>query len=423
MTRFQKILIGIFIAYVAVCIPVMVTQLQMRPSQVFISDAADYHNGAAHLVNNGMYTIDGQHPFLEREPGQSIYLAAIYSVFGVGNRYAVFIIQMLAYFGVCLLFIKRLQHSTSDAAALSCLWFLLFLPSIYHILFSFNRELLTLSLFLVVTQAVFGLLKKPTWIDTIVCGAALGFLLITYSPFVYFPVAFIPLLFWYRIAWKYIAVITILMILPLLMWAVRNERITNEFCLTRCNSTVMVWYVRGEQAEHISGVEPFMCLWAEYVSRDWSQRSPYCSFNRVKNMRWPDGVRGTSQQMMRIGEAGKAKIKAHPLNYISFSLFDIIELHLPYLGWGRMYNILASIGQAILYAGIIAAAVKLIRKKIIWKKEYVLLALIMAYTTAVFIVTDATPRYLMPIIFCYCVFAAIGFEWMVRKKKSKRAKK
>lgn len=415
MNRFTRTVAVLFLVYAAISGTVIASQLQMPADQVFVSDAGDYHNGAVNLVMKGKYSVDGEHAFVEREPGQSMYLAVIYRIFGVGNRPVVYIFQMLAYFGASLLFVHRLRRFISDRAVLLTLGFLLFLPSIYHVVYSFNREFLTLALFMIVAQAVVGLMQRPRWIDALVAGAAFGFLLITYSPFIYLPVALLPLLLVVRIPWKHVVCITLLTIIPVLFWALRNQRVTHEFCLTRCNSTVQIWHVRGIQAEELHGIEPIMCLWAEYVSRDWSNRSFACSFNHVKNMQWPNGVRGPSDEMKAIGEAGMAKIKAHFLNYLWFSVIDIIELYLPYLGWGRMYNVLASIGQLILYIGCLAGIVGFIRRKIAWNTWYLIPLLIMAYTTAVFIVTDATPRYLMPIIFCYCLLAGIGFDWFLKR--------
>lgn len=418
MIRFTRTVAALFIVYAAIGGTVIASQLQIPANQVFVSDAGDYHNGAANLVTKGKYSVDGEHAFVEREPGQSIYLAVIYRIFGVGNRPVVYIFQMLLYFGASLLFVHRLRKLITDRAALLTLSFLLFLPSIYHVVYSFNRELLTLVLFMIVAQAVVVLMQRPRWIDACIAGAAFGYLLITYSPFIYLPVAFLPLLLWIRIPWKHVAAITLLTILPVVFWALRNEKITHELCLTRCNSTVQIWYVRGEQAENVKGVEAFWCLWAEYVSRDWSNRSWACSFNHVKNTKWPNGIEGSPAELKAIGEAGKVKIKANFGSYVVFSLFDIIELHLPYLGWGRFYNVVASIGHFAMYIGTLGALVGFIRRKIRWQRWYLIPLLIMSYTTAVFIATDATPRYLMPIIFCYCLFAAIGFDAMFRREST-----
>ena len=146
------------------------------------------------------------------------------------------------------------------------------------------------------------------------------------------------------------------------------------------------------------------------VFTDWTGRSPQCSFNGLMHQRWPNGV-PRDVDHSAVTQESQAKIKANLPSYLWFSAVDTIELHLPYLGggWSRAYNIYASLTMLMLYIGFVFGLTSVLRR------EYVLWFLLLGYNTAVFILTDATPRYLMPVIFCYALFAGIGYDWLIKK--------
>ncbi len=50
-----------------------------------------------------------------------------------------------------------------------------------------------------------------------------------------------------------------------------------------------------------------------------------------------------------------------------------------------------------------------------FRPENLLWATIIVYNTLVFILTDATPRYLVPVLFCYAVFSAIGYDRLLKR--------
>jgi hypothetical protein len=180
-------------------------------------------------------------------------------------------------------------------------------------------------------------------------------------------------------------------------------------CLTGCYRAALQWHVRGEQAEHIGiNFEPARCLIAEYVTRDWTGRSDYCSFNGVWHRKWPAGFVGVPEDA-EITREGQAKILANMPSYLWFSLFEVVELHLPYVnGWGRAYNLSAILWTALVYLGC-ALSVPFLRRK-----EYLLFAAFIAYVTALFSLTDATPRYLVPILHCYAFLAVLGYTGLQR---------
>jgi hypothetical protein len=105
-----------------------------------------------------------------------------------------------------------------------------------------------------------------------------------------------------------------------------------------------------------------------------------------------------------IARAGAENILRNFPHYLWFSLFEILELHLPFVnGWGFAYNALAALSMVILYGGLLFSLPR------IFRREYGIFIAFILYSMLIYTATDATPRYLLPIVFCYSVFAAVGY--------------
>lgn len=382
---------------------------------IFGGDAADYSKGAINLLLHGFYSIDGITPFFDREPGMSFFLVPVYAVFSIESVVGLAFVQGLLIFLAAWFFCKEASRLTGERAAGICFLLLLTSGSLFHTVFSAYRECLALALLLVFSGLFLSYERDRQWWKPLLMGLVFGFLILTYYPFIFFPPA---LLFVWRVRKQPLRDATIVLVLCYLavgVWALRNHAQTGTFAVIDDRRTVIMWYVRGEQAEHLRGIEPFMCLWAEYISRDWTGRSPQCSFNGLMHRRWPNGVE-SGVDYSELEKESKAKIKANLPSYLWFSAVDTIELHLPYLGggWSHLYNIYASLSMLTLYIGLLFGLTSVV------KREYVLWFLLIGYNTAVFILTDATPRYLMPVIFCYALFAGIGYDRLITKISRKR---
>jgi hypothetical protein len=171
-----------------------------------------------------------------------------------------------------------------------------------------------------------------------------------------------------------------------------------------------MWYVRGEQAERVTGRMPLKCLIAEYLTRDWTGLSDACSFNGLMHRKWPDGF-DLSADYGDVEGAAIRKIRSHLLNYFNFSSYEVLELHLPFLGggWSRAYNEYASLTMFMLYVGFFLGLPKILRRK------HALWIAFIGFNTLIFILTDATPRYLLPVLFCYAIIAGIGYDWLLKR--------
>ncbi len=372
-------------------------------------DAFQYDTLARSLATKGMFSLDGVAPFFEREPGYSVFLAGVYVAFGVGNYTAAFVVQGLLHVCAMYVFIRSVRPFLSGVAPVLLAVFLLFSPPVFHALFSLTRESLALSLAMFVSASTFTLLRRPSIGWAFLSGALLGALVLVNIPFLLFPVGFAAMLLWWKVPWRLVLLALVTCISVVVPWGLRNLAHRDMLCLTGCYRSALQWYVRGEQAQHIGvGAEPAMCLWAEYVSRDWSDRSPYCSFNGVWHLKWPEGFVGVPEDA-QVASDGQAKILTHLPSYLWFSLFEVVELHLPYVnGWGRAYNLAAVIWTAIVYVGCILS-LSLLRRR-----EYLLIAAFVGYVTLLYALTDATPRYLVPILHCYAFLAVLGYTGLQR---------
>ncbi len=385
---------------------------------VLSGDAVQYDALARSLVSRSMFSLDGITPFFEREPGYSVFLALVYVIFGVGSYVAVFAIQAILHFLATVVFVRSVRPFLVGKAWVFLVILLLFAPPVFHALFALTRESLALSFCMLLTAAIFSLARNPTYGMALLVGALMGALILVSAPFLLFPVGLAALLLWWNVPWTRVALCIGIAAAVVSPWAIRNEVHRGMPCLTGCYRQALQWYVRGEQSEHIGiGSEPAMCLWAEYVSRDWTARSSYCNFNAVWHAKWPDGFIGVPEDALATAE-GKSKIRANVANYLWFSLFEVVELHLPYVnGWGREYNVLAVLWTAVVYLG---CALSLLRLR---RTEYLLFAAFMLYLTGVYSLTDATPRYLVPILHCYAFLAVLGYtglrSWLAAPSSSR----
>lgn len=395
-------------AFILIWFMLLPGRLAVPSSATFVDDASQYNAVAVNLVQKGMYSLDGIEPFFAREPGMSVFLAGIYSVFGIENRVAIFAIQMLLVLAASLFFASEFRKGAGDRAAGIFLLLMTLCAPVYHVIFTPVREALALGMALVLAGCVMRLVRTRDWRFAACAGIVIGLLSVTYTTFLLLPVLLVPLLLLLKVRWTHAMVMLMLAVSAIAPWGLRNKHLTGDLCLTGCNRGALQWYIRGVQTEKLTGFEPFRCLWSEYASRDWTGRSDACSFNGVMRQRWPDGFKATPEDVIA-GKEGMKTILSHFPNYLWVSFTDVFELHLPYVnGWGFGYNALAALSMVLIYVGMLFSLAS-------WKKRFVWpLLVLIAYNTAVFSLTDATPRYLLPVIFCYMALSGIGYAKLLR---------
>lgn len=380
---------------------------------VFSSDALDYSTGAKNLLLHGFYTFDGVHPFIDREPVMSTFLAVVYAFSGIENGVAVAAVQALILFFSAWFFVRRLSLITGERAAGIAFFLILISGSVLHTVFSAYRECLLQSLLLIFTGYAIRRNDDPAWVPMLM-GLLLGLIILTYYSFVFLPIFLLAAWLTERRSLRELGIIFLIGGMTVSLWGFRNMSYDGHFRIIDNRRTAVMWYVRGEQAEQIHGLEPFWCLYSEYISRNWDGRSSACSFNGLMHRRWPDGF-DMQKDYADVAAAGKAKILAHFPSYLWFSVFEVLELHAPYVGggWSRAFNVYAAFTQLLLGIGFLLGIFCLRDRRI---APVVFLAL---YNTGAFILTDATPRYMLPVFFCYAAIAGIGYNWLLQHTKQR----
>lgn len=381
----------------------------------FESDAKDYSRGAVNLLSQGFYSVDGENPFMEREPGMSLFLVPVFALFGVENVLALLIVQCLLFFICALFFGNEIREWYGARIAGLTFTLLLTSGSIIHSLFMGTREALSISLFLIATTLTLRALRRNRMIDWILIALPLSWLILTYFPILLLPLG-IGVLFFSQARYRSgIFIFLLVLSIPIIGWGMRNASYDGQFRIIGNQRTAVMWYVRGEQAERVHGLEPLRCLYAEYVSRDWTGRSDACSFNGLMHAKWPNGFDRT-KDYSDVALAGQEKIRANILSYLNFSFFEILELHIPFVGGGfsTTFNVFVAATGLLLYIGFFLGLPLFFRsKKWIWLVP-------IAYNVLVYTLTDATPRYLVPFLLFYALIAAFGYDRLLawREKRS-----
>ncbi|MEQ1849567.1 MAG: glycosyltransferase family 39 protein [Candidatus Peribacteraceae bacterium] len=376
----------------------------------FTNDAFHYSQGAINLLTQGLYSIDGIHAFLEREPGMSFFLAVTYGLFGIENIFALLLVQIVALYIAAALLAKELYRWYGQTIAAVSFALILTSGSIAHALFTANREALTTILTMLIVTLFLRAVRTRRLMHWLILAIPLAYAVLTYFPILLLPFG-IAVLFSVRPGYRVGVMITLFVMSGLVsLWALRNATIDGNFRVIANQRTAVMWYVRGEQAERVHGLEPLRCLYAEYVTRNWNGRSDACSFNGLMHRKWPDGF-DYSLDMSDIAKSGQAKIMQNISSYLNFSLFEIVELHIPFVGGGmsRLFNVYAALTHLLLFIGC-AIGLCTLRREYRW-----LWLMPIAYNIAVYILTDATPRYLVPFLPLYAVLAAFGYDVLLRR--------
>lgn len=369
---------------------------------ILIDDASVYNLTARNFLQHYTYTLDGTTPYFGREPGYSVFLAFIYSMFGVQNTFAVFLAQVMIGTISTFIFTRELVHWLPKPSVQIFTWLLLLYPSVWVAHMSILRESITLSLFLISGNFLLRSLRNQKSKDAIWTGVLVGILILVDAPFFLLPFFILPFLYFYKIKLRTLCIITISCIVILLPWTVRNYTLTGSTCIAGCNRADLQWAVRGIQAKDLRGMEPMYCLYSEYISRNYDNRSPSCGFNAVMHRIFPTGFTGSAADA-KLGAEGKQLIKENFVWYAWHSLFEVVELHLPNVNsWGFVYNSWLALYTCFVFFGILLG----IRH---FYTIYWLLLAIVIYTIGIYTLSDAIPRYLIPILFCYCIFSSIGY--------------
>lgn len=404
----RHVVLTLLCLFVVVWAALLTRYLFVVPLNVtYSNDAEGYHAQAVHLLHDGMMSIDGARASTEHEPGYILFLAGVYALFGDGNRIAVFIMQTAIFAASAVLFGSVIKRRFSSGVGIAVTGLLLFLPSTFDFSYRVNREMLALAFFLFSTAFLLRFAVSRRAIDAVFSGVFLGCLALTY--FLFAPLAVIlPFCAAFLLRFPPSRAALIMMI-PILMAGVlvaRNARYDGaDQCLAPgCVRGAFAWYVRGEQVQALHGLDPLRCLWAEYVTRDFSGLPEECSFGGVLARRWPDGFVGHEADIRRAAAESRVIIMRHPFSALRLWAAAVIEYHLPFFASGKIYNILTTIMTAFLAFGMLASLP-------LWRRRDIFFFVIpLLYGTAAFAMLDVVPRYRFPVVFSCVMLAVLGWR-------------
>ena len=206
------------------------------------NDTVLYGDLAKNLVERHVYgfTVPGgaPRPTLIRVPGYPFFLAACFTVFGVGKYQAVLWVQMVIDLLSCCMMADLAQRVWGERAGVAALWLAMCCPFTANYVGAALTE--TLSLFCI-AAAFYGMERWRTeglgfsrWLWLV--AAALAYAVLLRPEQGLLAAAVVPKMLW--MAWRSfgtirstmpVVVMAICVVLPLVPWAVRNEHVFHVF--------------------------------------------------------------------------------------------------------------------------------------------------------------------------------------------------
>jgi 4-amino-4-deoxy-L-arabinose transferase-like glycosyltransferase len=382
-----------------------------------IWDEHDYDRLAANLVLHHEYASTVGTPTAMRPPLYPAFLAAVYSLFGVGNYQAVRLFQVgLGLLNVAIAY--RLGTRAFGRSAGTCLAGLL---AVYPSMVGFNNLLLTEVLFttLLCASCTFLVesLESPSLPKVAAAGVTLGLGALTRSVLWIFPA---PLILFLLLAWR----------LPL-----RRRLVAASVFAAAFAATIAPWSIRNTRLERTfipidtMGGRNFMMGNYEYTPlyRAWDAISIEGARNWYEVLLASDpSVAGTTQGQRdkRAFQYGKAYVLAHPAqtfqrDVMKFFNFWGLERELV-AGLGRGYfgsvSAPALVGATVLIFGgyalaMLAGAFGMVMAPPADRRVHLLLLMVVGFICAMHAITFGHSRYhlpLMPIVLAYAASAAVN---------------
>ncbi len=206
-------------------------------------DSLVYGEIAENLLQHGRYALSGQglalHSTLIRLPGYPLFLAACFSVFGIGNYAAATILQIALDLAACLLIAaaaRRMVPARFGRAAMhATLWLAALCPFTAVYAASPLTEGPTIFAIALALWSAIRFLERPRWPFALCLTFAVTWAALLRPDGVLIAFALVPVLLWnlrgrmtgqtYRMA----IVCALLALVPFAVWAVRNAMVFHIF--------------------------------------------------------------------------------------------------------------------------------------------------------------------------------------------------
>lgn len=402
LLRTEWLLVILFAILFAVLLP---GRMAVPTEVLFADDASEYDRIARAFLDGTVIPTD-------REPGYPLFLSLAYFIGGEGSRIAIFVLQALLHVGASVVFARSLSAITSRRASLFALGFLLLFPEVFHLIFTVYREGVAMDLVLLFCASFMHLSRSHSARWLTVAAFAIALLGLTYFPLVP-PLALLLIVtaFVRALSWKQVVLLGCGLLVPLGAWMAALSQTDVQCLVPGCERSGLAWHVRGQQVLSLSFLDPPRCLFVEYVTRDLDSIPRSCQF-------WKE-VQYLSDEQIPVdvaGDTGKELVLQYPLLHIWTSMWWFVEYHFPYFnGWGMKYNALAALSTLILLVGCFLS----IRTR--WTREMWLLAGFALAAALFFAVINVEPRYRMPMLGVYVLFASVGYSSLLERWQRKQA--
>jgi hypothetical protein len=208
----------------------------------FDSDSEVYGTIAKNLLLHHAYALDGPfRPTLVRLPGYPLFLAAIFSVFGIGKYAPVRPIQMVVDLVSCLLIAGFVRDRASRCAAHWALWLAALCPftaNLTAVPLTETNSIFCVALALFAAGRLIGRIRSQgrlPWGYLTLTAFALGSAILLRPDGGLLAAAIVPAIWWYRrrvaarASLRAALICSLLVVLPLVPWTIRNYRVFHVF--------------------------------------------------------------------------------------------------------------------------------------------------------------------------------------------------
>lgn len=367
------------------------------------------------------------------------FLTLLYKIFGHNVR-MVYFMQILLFSVSCILVFLITKEIFNERAAGYTAFFTAICPTLANYAIYLYSE--SFSVFILIF-CIFSILKaKGTQLAKwyVISGLLLGFMVLCKAVMIFF---IVPVMFYLYINKRTIKIILLFLmfILPVISWSLKNYFAFGSFRLADRGGMVLLIraYKTGDSIEKMK--ETAVYAFSEYLgsrffpdpaveSRDFLFQDDYRVHREYAALLKEGKGPAYADDFMR--RKAILIIKQHPIKYLLQTPIEFLRLlsfmYLPSLNEKSAIDRFEKIRNGPVILSAIRGAYKLTAflilfmsiagicfRKIIWQKEFIVLAVIL-YVNLAYGLLYGYPRYSVPLIPFYFIFAVVGVMRICRQK-------
>jgi len=417
------------------------------------SDGAYYNEIANNLIEGKGFIYQGERAKIV--PGYPLFIAYVYSFFGIDNYLAVRIIQIILFaLSICLIYKIGYQLFNKKIALFSS-----FIMSIFYVFpFSankFDREILMMFLLVLLTYFLYQTYLKTKIRYFFLVGLILGFLTLTngITQLLFIPITILFFFFFrQKLTLKKMSLLILFFLTPYFLlvgsWQIHNKMLTGFSYIAPRGGELLYWkagqietMVEKNYVGHFIG-HAFGYYFSQKMYPDLDTKI-YRDFNYFRDKIEEFKKQGKSYLEINkiLKEEGMEKILEKPHKYFLITVLNFIVLNSPLKPYGdppsntRILDMFADgrhpeipgvvkifilLGfRGIWYLFLAISVYGLIKafhnnwKKIIW------ILLILVYFNILYSAIHSLPRFAIPIYPLYILSFSIGLFYLLEKIRKK----